>query len=256
MNERKKGLVVLGVLGLLLIIIVAVVIITALESNKRLEELKTIINSNESKIIYLSKPTCYYCNLIEPITNSLEEEFGLDYVKINTGELSNSELLKTLNVLGVNVDTFGTPYIAIVKDGKIIDQQIGYTDEDVLFKLFKKHQFIAEDATLNMNYIDDLDLIWNHDSAKVLLIGESGDTVSIESRIILRKLSKKYNIDINYYDATRLVEDTKYEELLDTLGVEQLPVLVIVQNENILAKTTVASEKEYEQFFKENNYIK
>lgn len=72
MNERKKGLLVLGVLVLLLFIIIGAVIMSVLESNKKLAELKTIINSNEPQIIYLSKPTCYYCNLIEPITKSLE----------------------------------------------------------------------------------------------------------------------------------------------------------------------------------------
>ena len=256
MNERKKGLLVLGVLVLLLFIIIWMVIISVVESNERLNDLKKVINSNETQIIYLSKPTCYYCNLIEPITKSLEEEFKLDYVKINTGELSNSELLKTLDIIGINIDTFGTPYIAIVKDGKIVGEQVGYTDENVLFELFKKHKLIDENATLNMNYIDDLDIVWKNNSAKLVLIGESGDTASIDSRLVLRKISKKYDIEINYYDATKLEDEVKYTKLLDKLGIEKLPVLTIVQDGNILSKTTVVSEKEYEQFFKDNDYIK
>lgn len=256
MNERKKGLLVLGVLVLLLFIIIWMVIISVVESNERLNDLKKVINSNETQIIYLSKPTCYYCNLIEPITKSLEEEFKLDYVKINTGELSNSELLKTLDIIGINIDTFGTPYIAIVKDGKIVGEQVGYTDENVLFELFKKHKLIDENATLNMNYIDDLDIVWENNSAKLVLIGESGDTASIDSRLVLRKISKKYDIEINYYDATKLEDEVKYTKLLDKLGIEKLPVLTIVQDGNILSKTTVVSEKEYEQFFKDNDYIK
>lgn len=256
MNEKKKGLIILVVLVLLLFIIIGVITISIMESNKRLNELKKIINSDETQIIYFSKPTCYYCNLIEPITNSLEEEFELNYVRINTGELSNSELLKMLNIMGINADVFGTPYIAIVKGGKIIGEQVGYTDEDVLFELFKNHKLIDENATLNMNYIDNLDAVWEHNDGKLVLIGESGNTASIDSRIVLRKIAKKYNIEINYYDATRIDDESKYTELLDKLGVEQLPVLAIVQNGNILSKTTLISGKKCEQYLKENNYIK
>lgn len=256
MNERKKGLLVLGVLVLLLFIIIGAVIMSVLESNKKLAELKTIINSNEPQIIYLSKPTCYYCNLIEPITKSLEEDFDLEYVKINTGELSDSELYKTLNLLGINIDTFGTPYIAIVKDGKIVGEQIGYTDENVLFELFKKHKLIEEETTLNMNYIDDLDSILKHNDAKLVLIGESGDTASINSRIILRKIAKKYSIEIDYYDAIKLENESKYAELLDKLGVAKLPTLAIVKNGSVLSTTTATTEEEYEQYLKKNSYIK
>lgn len=256
MNEKKKALIVIGVLAVLLVVIVVAVVMSLIQSNKKLDEVQEIMNSKEPRIVYLSKPTCYYCNLIEPITSSLEQEFNLDYFHINTGDLSNSELLKVLEIIGIDVDTFGTPYIAIVQDGKIIREQVGYTDENVLFDLFKNHGFINENASLNMNYIDDLDTIWNQDEAKLLLVGESGDTASIDARITLRKLAGEYNFEVNYFDTSKLEDSTGYDDLLEKLHVENLPVLVIVKNDSVLASTTQTEQTSYEEFLRTNDYIK
>ena len=256
MNEKKKALVVIGVLAVFLVIIVVAVVMSLIQSSKKLDEVQKIMNSKEPQIVYLSKPTCYYCNLIEPITSSLEEEFNLDYFHINTGDLSNSELLKILEIIGIDVDTFGTPYIAVVQDGKIIGEQVGYTDENVLFDLFKEHVLIDATASLNMSYIDDLDAIWNQSEAKLVLIGESGDTASIDARITLRKLAVEYNFEINYFDTTKLQDSTDYDELLENLDTESLPILVIVKDGNVLSSTTQTSRAGYEEFLKSNSYIK
>ena len=258
MNEKKKTLVVMGVLAALLLIIVMAVVMSLIQSNKKLEEVQKVMDSKKPQIIYLSKPTCYYCNLIEPITSSLKEEFNLDYFHINTGDLSNSELLKVLEIIGIDVDTFGTPYIAVVQDGKIVGQHIGYTDENVLFDLFKEYGLIDDNVSLNMNYIDvdDFDELWNQDNEQLLLIGESGNTASIDARIILRKLAKEYNLQINYFDTAKLQDSTDYEDLLKKLNIESLPVLLILKNGNILSSTAEASQESYEKFLESNSYIK
>lgn len=256
MNEKKKTLILLGVLAVLLVIIIMVVCASLIDSHKKIEEIKEVMNSKEPQIIYLSKPTCHYCNLIEPITSSLKEEFNLDYFNINTEELSNLELTKILKIIGVNLETFGTPYIAVVKDGKIIGEQIGYTDENVLFDLFRKHNLIKSNASLNMNYIDSIDELFNKENTNLVLIGKSGDTVSIEARLNLRKIASNHNFEINYFDTSKLEDETEYNELLDKLDVEKLPVLVIVENGNILQKTTEITNSSYTEFLKENNYIK
>ena len=45
----------------------------------------------------------------------------------------------------------------------------------------------------------------------------------------------------------------EYNKLLEKLGVEQLPVLAVVKNGDILAKTT---KTDFKEFLKENDYIK
>ena len=255
MNEKKKSLIVLVVLLSILLIIIGAVIVSIIESNKKMDEIKDVLNSANPRIVYLSKPSCYYCNLIEPITTSLRDEYGLEYYHINTGNLSNSELNKVLGILEIDASIFGTPYIAIVQNGKVIDQHIGYTDENILFELFQKYNLIDSNESLHMNYIDTIDNVWNNENPTLLLIGQSGDTNSIEARLTLRNLAKEYSFEINYFDIA-LDETSKSSELLDTFGIEEFPVLINVQNGNILTKTAETDEKSYKLFLEENGYIK
>ena len=255
MNEKKKALIVLFGLAAMLVIIIAAVISSLIDSNKKIEEVKKIMNSETAKIVYLEKESCYYCQLLKPITDSLEKEFDLDYHKIDTSKLSNVELTKILKTLEIDYDSFGTPYIAIVKDGKKIDEHVGYTDENVLFELFQKNQIIEESKTLNMTYLDDIDTIFDDSSSSLLLVGESGDTNSIEARITLRKIAKEKSLDIKYFDVAKLTDNNEYSILLNKLEVEKLPVLVKVENGKVISKETEITASKYQIFLKSNGYI-
>ena len=253
MNEKKKALVVLGISAVLLVVIVVTLFASLVASNKKIEELKNVMNSEGAKIVYIAKDTCYYCNLLQPITNSLKEEFDLEYYNIDTNSLSNSELARVLETLDIDYDTFGTPYIVIVKDGKKIDEHVGYTDEDVLFELFKKNGIIKEDASLNMTYLDEINSTIDSTEKSLVLIGKSGDTSSIEARTNLRKIAKENSIDIKYFDTSKLTDEDEYSNLLSKLEVDSLPILVIFDNGNVVSKETSISE--YERYLRDNGYI-
>lgn len=255
MSEKKKAVVVLCGLALLLVIIIVSVVLSLIESNKKIEEIKTIMSSNEEKIVYLEKESCYYCNLLKPITDSLEEEFNLDYHRIDTSELSNIELAKVLKTLEIDYEDFGTPYIVIVKDGKKIDEHVGYTDEDVLFELFKDNKIINESESLNMTYIDEVNSLFNSNNSTLLLVGESGDENSIAARIELRKIAKENSLDIKYFDISKLTDNNEYSMLLNKLDVYELPVLVKIENGVIVSKESEMTNSKYETFLKNNGYI-
>lgn len=253
MNEKKKALVVLGISAVLLVVIVVALFASLVASNKKIEELKNVMNSEEAKIVYLAKDTCYYCNLIKPITTFLEKEFNLDYYNIDANKLTSSELIRVLDTLDIDYETFGTPYIVIVKNGKKIDEHVGYTDEDVLFELFKKNGIINEDASLNMTYLDEIDSTINSKESSLVLIGESGDTSSIEARMNLRSLAKENSINIKYFDTSKLTDKDEYSNLLSKLEVDSLPILVKIENGYVISKETSISE--YEAYLRENGYI-
>ncbi len=254
MDEKKKALVVLVISAVLVIIAIIAIVSSLITSGKKIDELKDVMDSKEAKIVYLAKDSCYYCNLLEPITTSMKEEFDLDYYNIDTSELSSAELAKILKILDIDYDAFGTPYIVIVKDGEKVDEHVGYTDEDVLFDLFKSNGLISEDKTLNMTYLDEIDSTIDSDSSSLVLIGASGDTASIEARITLRKLAKENSIDIKYFDTSKLTDEDEYSNLLSKLDVESLPVLVKFENGNVVSKEETISE--YETYLKENGYMK
>lgn len=258
MDEKKKGLIVLGVFLLSFVAFIALIIISVIDDNRKLKEFEDIVNSSETHIIYFMKPTCYYCNLLEPITETLKEQYDLKYEKIDASSLSSSELYNMLDVLGVDAQTFGTPYIAIVKDGTVLGEQSGYTDEDVLFELFQKHGVINENEKLKLNYIDKdtLNSIWNNEEKNIVLVGETGNTSSIAARIELMDIADEYSISINYFDTSNLSSSDEYNEWLEKLEVNELPVLAVVENGKLIAKTTEIDNEKYIEFFKGNEFIK
>ena len=253
MNEKKKTLIMLIILGLSLLLIIGVVLESIVDSNKKVQDVKMIVEKDKTQIIYLAKDSCYYCNLLKPITDSLKQEFGLDYYKIDTSDLSTTELNKILKLLDIDYEKFGTPYIVITRDGEKIDEHVGYADEDVLFEFFQKNELIDKNEKLNMTYLEEIDSVFESSDKSLVLIGKSGDANSISARELLRKKAKKHKFEVKYFDTSKLTDEKEYSILLKKLDVEKLPVLVEIKDGKILSKE---KEMDYEKFLKEKEYIK
>lgn len=258
MNEKKKGLVVLSTFLILLVVIILLIGISVINSNKKINEFKNMVNSSDTHIVYFMKPTCYYCNLLEPITTMLKEQYNLKYEMIDASTLSNSQLSSMLNILDVDISTFGTPYIAIVKDGMVLGEQSGYTDEDVLFELFKKNGLIKAEETLKLNYIDKdtLNAIWDNGEKRAILIGQAGNTSSIAARIELMDLLNEYAISVDYFDTSDFSTEAEYNTWIERLDADKFPVLVVMESGNIVAKISDIDKNKYIEFLNQNGYIK
>lgn len=143
MNEKKKLYIMLGGIICVILLIVVVSVISSLSIKKTLTEIDEKMQSRDIQIFYLSRPTCHYCTLLKPVTDTLKEEFQLNYNEINTDHYTNAQLKKILNRLDVKIASFGTPYIVLTQNGKIIDSLNGYADENVVFEFFQKNGLIA-----------------------------------------------------------------------------------------------------------------
>ena len=246
MNENSKLLKIGISIVVIALIIVVPIIIQNNKTSKLIKEIEDVMNSSDAKVIYMARPTCYYCNLLEPITDSLKEEYNLDYYYINTDELSNSELSKVLKLFDRTTDTFGTPYLIITKDGKVVAEQNGYADED---------------ETLKINYLDkqSFDDIMNNNEREIILIGKTGDESVVEARNELKEIITQYNLKINYFDIMNVSSEDEYNDNLEKLGYDEDfegPNLVIVENNKIIAETNKNTKEDYITFLKNNSYIK
>ena len=114
-------------------------------------EWRKALNSSEPKIIYMGRPTCEWCNKFKPGLDNLAEQYNIEFVYVNTGSISDSELNKVFTALGINGNEFGTPYMAIVKNGKKIAEQAGYISEAPLFDFFQQNGFIGENEVYKPN---------------------------------------------------------------------------------------------------------
>lgn len=256
MNEKKKLWIMVGVVVGLIIFTVAIYFVGNLETGKVLKDIDQKINLEETQVFYLARSTCHYCILLEPVTETLKQEYQLTYNHINTDKFSTSQLKKILDKFGVDSKTFGTPYIAITKNGKVVDQLNGYADENVVFELFQKNGLIPESATLAFQYIDynTFQTIWNNGERRLIMIGETGEK-SVQTRNTLKPLIQTYHLDIAYMDIAET--GTNYNTFLTSIShtTPTYPILMVVENGTILSETNQTTVAAYETFLRENGYI-
>lgn len=256
MNEKKKLWIMVGVVVGLIIFTVAIYFVGNLETQRVLKDIDQKINSEETQVFYLARPTCHYCILLEPVTETLKQEYQLTYNHINTDKFSTSQLKKILDKFGVNSSTFGTPHITITKNGEVVDQLSGYADENVVFELFQKNGLIPESATLAFQYIDynTFQTIWNNGERRLIMIGETGEK-SVQARNTLKPLIQTYHLDIAYMDIAET--GTNYNTFLTSIShtTPTYPILMVVENGTILSETNQTTVDAYETFLRENGYI-
>lgn len=98
----------------------------------------------ENKIILVARPTCHYCQIAEPILQNISFKYNIEINYLNTDEFSDDDQTKFVNSDDTFKDGFGTPFLLIVSNNKIVSSVNGLTDEDHYISFFKTNGFINE----------------------------------------------------------------------------------------------------------------
>ena len=98
----------------------------------------------ENKIILVARPTCHYCQIAEPILQNISFKYNIEINYLNTDEFSDDDQTKFVNSDDTFEDGFGTPFLLIVSNNKIVSSVNGLTDEDHYISFFKTNGFINE----------------------------------------------------------------------------------------------------------------
>ena len=262
MNENKKMLIIIGVVSLMLVILPATIMINNKRSEKILEQVSEYMKDEDSKVIYIGRDNCYYCNLFEPEIELLKENIDLDYLYVNTNNLTSTDLSKLLENLEIDESDFGTPYLVVTKDNEIIDKSSGYRSEDVLFDYLKEHGVIDEDVELGLNYVDysEYTNLIGSNEKQIIVIGQSGCSACSSAKPHLYELAYEYEVKINYLNVSVLDEESSetFQTSLDFYEKNGIstPTMLIVSNKEVVDSLvgSVDTEK-YVEFLTENGFI-
>ena len=260
MNEIKKLIIVLSVIALLIIGIVTFSVIENNKNEKVYAEFEEKFNGETNTLVYIGRPTCGYCNLLTPSLQDMKTRYGFDYVDINIDEISDKNLDKILEAL--QVTELGTPYLAIVSNGKVVDVQNGYADYDVIFEFLKENSIIKSDAELLLNYIDvkEYNKLIKGKEASVIVVGQSTCSYCVKAKVVLNEVASKNDIEINYLNLSYMTEDD-YKDFTSSFEYFQssswgTPVTMIVKNGKIVDMLEqFVTEEEYTEFFKKNGVL-
>lgn len=260
MNEKKRLYIVLGAIVLLIALIGGLIFNSYKKQQAVYNEFKEAFNGTENALVYIGRPTCGYCNLLNPSLEEMADRYEFDYIYLNTDEISSSFMEKILSDLGLT--TVGTPYLAVVSNGKVLARQNGYADYDLTFEFLQENDIIAEDAELLLNYIDldEYKTLLAEDELNVIVVGQSTCSYCIQAKLILNQIVEEKNIDINYFNVSYLESEEEVAEFEETLEYLQsswgTPVTLITKNGELVDVMEGLSTKNgYIEFLEENEVL-
>lgn len=259
MNEKKKLIIILSVIALLIIGVVTFSIIEGKKSENVYKEFEEKFNGSTNALVYIGRPTCGYCNLLTPSLQDMKTRYGFDYVNVNIDEISENHLNKIVEKL--QITKLGTPYMAIVSNGKVVDVQNGYADYDQTFAFLQENGIIAEDAKLLLNYIDieTYNKLIKEKESNVIVIGQSTCSYCVKAKVVLNEVVSKKGVEVNYLNLSYMTQDeyTKFTSSFEYFqGEFGTPVTLIVKNGKIVNMLEqLVTEEEYIKFFEENGVL-
>lgn len=112
--------------------------LNSISIDKYLEMLK----GDETKVIYIGRPTCGHCVKQKPIMENIQFEYDVEINYLNTDELNDDGINQLISSNEYFKDGFGTPLTLIVKDNEILDKAVGETSKADMVELFKKYSLI------------------------------------------------------------------------------------------------------------------
>ena len=99
-------------------------------------------NWDETKVVYFGRSTCGFCVQFLPVLQQAQQEYGYKtlYVDIETIDADGQN--KIMGLDSFFEENYGsTPITVLVKDGKIIDSEIGYVEYSTFTSMLEENGF-------------------------------------------------------------------------------------------------------------------
>lgn len=100
-----------------------------------------LYNSSTDNIVLIARPTCYYCQIAEPIIQNVAYKYDLTINYLNTDNLSDEDQASLVRSDDY-FENFGTPSVLIVGNGEIKNKLEGLTLTDYYIDFFRQNGFI------------------------------------------------------------------------------------------------------------------
>lgn len=275
--ENKRFITVLVIILMLIIILPIINYVGGKEGRKIVEQFDELYNNSEKySFIEIGYDECYWCQQQQPILDNLTSKYGLEYLYVNTQVVTSSQLEYIKKKVNATTN-FGTPTMAIIGKGEVVETISGKTDEVALAEKLEQYNIIDEYGFTELKEItyDEYYKLLKSKTPVVILLQRSGCTYCEKAIPQLKRTSYLTGVTIyslNIYDAyigdTYPDSATKEQieianKLMPTVPAFEedglfTPLLMIAKNGKVIASYDkgYAEESVYTDFLKENKIAK
>ena len=103
-----------------------------------------LYDGGQNSIVLLSRPTCGYCQIAEPILHHIAYQYDLTIYHVNTDEMDSDDQTNLVQSDDYFSEGFGTPLLLVVSNGEIVDMVSGLVDTASYVSFFTENGFIEE----------------------------------------------------------------------------------------------------------------
>lgn len=108
----------------------------------KVDEYLEYYKDNKNRIVFIGRPTCYYCQIAVPIIQKLSYDYDLEVNYVNVDEFEGDDESNFLNSDEKYANGFQTPLLVIIGNNKIKDEYEGLTDYAHYLKMLKDNKII------------------------------------------------------------------------------------------------------------------
>lgn len=263
MNETKRGIVLLVAIVAILAIVPISMLFKNGSNKDMISEIKDLVNSKEAQLVYIGSKNCSWCSMYSPIIKKASEnnDFKYHYFDIaNLTQAQYNELAELFN----QTDGIGTPYTALVKDGKIIDEIPGYVEENAIIDFLVKNDVLDEKNVIRdesgLKLIEEVKKVMALKEDNLIYIGSAGCSFCTKFSPVISKVAKDSGFEYMYIDLAEY-DNTTFKELATLLKIDLekfgTPYTTIV-NDNQIKGTQIGFVEEagFLSFLNEKNFRK
>lgn len=266
MEENKRLIIVGSIIVLLFGLLIAVYAF----DKGGVKNYSTTSSNGNYELYYLGREGCGYCQMFQPNIDYIKETYGVNYKYIDIEKITNTELSEYLSKFHVDSSKFGTPTIAIMKNGEYVANSIGYLSKQELYNFLKKNNVITGEYKTqytNLTYIDldDYKEIVNSNDKQIVVIAQDDCSGCEELQKYLNSFANSTKTKVNFYNVTFETEEDydyfykSYDYIKNALDEEELytPTILVVENKNVIdSLSQYESDEKVSEFLKKNGYIK
>lgn len=197
-----------------------------------------LYDKKEMNYVFVTTNKCTYCDLLRTKLSKLQNEYKIEILELNVGNLSEKDKEKLNNSNSVFNSNWQAPMLLSISSGKEVNRISGYKEYSALKKFIDNSNSSSEiNSFVKINLNKYLSLIKSNEKI-VIYIGRTGNNACDNYSKVLDEVAKDKNIKPYYLNTDLINTEEEWEKFDNSNKIFNeewfTPTTLIVEKGNII----------------------